>query len=60
MLGETLGLREWARDLSPLHAVGQVPIEEPSAAAMLALALATVAMLSAGALAFRRRDLVAG
>ncbi|XVX19690.1 ABC transporter permease [Actinomycetota bacterium] len=60
ILGEALDLGERLRDLSPLHAVGQVPIEDPSAAAIVILSLATMLLAAAGLGLFRRRDLVAG
>lgn len=59
-LAESLRLPGWARDLSPLHLVGNLPREDPSGAAILALAVATLLLLALSTLAFRRRDLRAG
>lgn len=59
-LGETLDLPTWARRLSPVEAVGRVPIEDPSATALLVLSVTTVALLELAQLAVRRRDLLAG
>ncbi len=60
MLAETLRLPGWARDLSPLHAVGTLPIDAASAPVIAGLAAATV-LLGAGAIALAaRRDVAAG
>ena len=37
MLAEALGLPEWARMASPFYAAGQVPIQDPDAAALLSI-----------------------
>jgi ABC-2 type transport system permease protein len=60
LLAETLRLPEWSRDLSPLHATGNVPIEPASGPALVVLALAAVLLVGAGVRRFARRDLVAG
>lgn len=60
LLAETLRLPGWARDLSPLHAAGRVPIEDPSTAALVVTALLTVLLVAGGVARFGRRDLVAG
>ena len=60
LLAETLRLPGWARDLSPLHAVGTLPIDAPDVTATVVLgALAVVLGAAAPALA-ARRDLAAG
>ena len=60
LLAETLRLPGWARDLSPLHAVGTLPIDAPDVTATVGLgALAVVLGAAAPALA-ARRDLAAG
>lgn len=60
MLADTLRLAEWARDLSPLHHVGRVPIDPVSVPATVWLAAIAVALLVAAALRWRSRDLAAG
>lgn len=60
LLAETLRLPEWARDLSPLHAVGNVPIEDPNAAALVVTALLAASLVACGVARFRRRDLLTG
>lgn len=60
MLAETLRIPEWARDLSPLHATGNLPIEDAHTGALLVMASASVLLLVAGLARFRRRELVAG
>ncbi|MGC5024888.1 hypothetical protein ACLQ3K_09040 [Tsukamurella sp. DT100] len=60
LLAETLRLPGWARDLSPLHAVGTLPIDAPDLTATVVLgALAVVLGAATPALA-ARRDLAAG
>lgn len=60
ILGDTLRLPSWARGLSPLWHTGRVPLEDPSATALLVMSgLAAVLWLAAVAL-FGRRDLRAG
>ena len=59
-LAETLRIPDWARDLSPLHLVGDLPQEDPALAAVLGLAAAAVVAFAASALAIGRRDLRAG
>jgi ABC-2 type transport system permease protein len=56
-LAETLSLPEWARDLSPVHLVGDLPREDVDAAASVVLAAGTLLLLAVSVAAFRRRDL---
>lgn len=56
-LAETLRIPEWARDLSPLHLVGTLPQEDPSAIAIAGLIAGAAVLFAASATAFRRRDL---
>lgn len=60
LLGDTLQLPTWARDLSPVEQLGQVPIVdvEPTVVASM-LAAAALALVTALPL-LRRRDLAAG
>ncbi|WP_336921622.1 ABC transporter permease [Aquipuribacter sp. SD81] len=60
VLGDSLDLPGWARAVSPLHHVPQVPLEAASAGAPLALAGVAVVLLGLGLAAFRRRDLTTG
>ncbi len=60
VLADTLRLPDWSRDLSPVHAAGRVPIEDPNATALVVLTVLAVALLAGGLLRFRRRELVAG
>lgn len=60
LLAETLRLPGWARNLSPLHAVGQVPIEDPSGPALILLVGLTGVVAGVALVRFRVRDLVAG
>lgn len=59
-LGETLDLPTWARRISPVEAVGRVPIEDSSTPAMAVLVGAAVVLMAAGDAVVRRRDLLAG
>ena len=59
-LGDTLDLPGWARDLSPLEAVGRIPVEAANEAVVVAMAAAAAAGWVASALGFGRRDLRAG
>lgn len=60
LLGETLRLPGWSRDLSPVHAVGRVPVEDPNAGALVVCAVLAAALLAGGLARFRTRQLVAG
>lgn len=60
IVGEPLRLPEWSRDLSPLHLVGQVPMEAASRPATVALAAALLAALALGLWGSGRRDLARG
>lgn len=60
MLAETLRLPEWSRHLSPLYAVGQVPIEDPDAAALTVMATLITVLLGGGLAQFHRRELATG
>ncbi len=55
-LGETLKLPDWAQNLSPLRAVGTVPVDDVSAQAEWVLAAVAVVLCAAGAVGFRLRD----
>lgn len=57
VLGETVDLPDWAAGLSPVHAVGGVPVDEVSAGVELALLGVGLVLSAAGAFGFRRRDL---
>lgn len=59
-LAETLDLPGWARDLSPFHLVGEVPLEDPRWGPIAALALATLTLTAVAVVAADRRDLRAG
>lgn len=56
-LGTTLGLPDWMINLSPLHHVGQPPIEPASGSALIALGLVALVLLIGSVVLFRRRDL---
>lgn len=56
LLGDTFDLPEWARAISPIHAVGRVPGESISGWAETWLVVIAVAMFVVGLGAFRRRD----
>lgn len=60
MLGETLRLAPWARDLSPFEHTGRVPLVEPDATALWVLTGLSAALLVLGGAWFARRDLIAG
>ena len=59
-LDEALRLPEWSRDLSPLHLVGRLPIDDVDQLATVGLGAAAVLLLGATVLRFSRRDLAAG
>lgn len=58
-LAETLQLPEWARNISPLHLVGQLPQEEINVWAVAGLAAGGAAMLAISVGLMSRRDLEA-
>lgn len=60
LLGEPLRLPEWARDLSPLHWVGQLPVESANATAIWTLAVGCLLGLGVGLAGYQRRDLLRG
>ncbi|HSO66200.1 MAG TPA: polyketide antibiotic transporter [Ornithinibacter sp.] len=57
IFGVLLELPGWAMDLSPIEATPRVPYEELTVAPLLVLAGIGLALVVAGALGFRRRDL---
>lgn len=59
-LSEALRLREWARDLSPLHLVGVLPRQTVSVTMTCALAAAGTLLVLGAFIRFCRRDLRAG
>lgn len=60
MLAETMRLPSWARNLSPLYAVGQVPVDSPDRVALGVMGVLVVVLAVGGLLRFGRRDLAAG
>ena len=58
MLGETLRLPDWARQTSPLHAVGNLPVDDPDAAVLVCMAIVAVALAVFSQSAFGRRDVL--
>lgn len=59
-LADALDLPTWARRLSPVDAVGRVPIEDPRLGTLVAFSVAAGVLALVGAVAFARRDLRAG
>ncbi len=57
LLGETLRLPDWAMDLSPFQHTPQVPAEAWAAGPLLALVAVAGALVAAGLVGLRRRDL---
>ena len=57
VFGVLLELPQWAMDLSPVEAGPRVPYEQLSVAPLLVLGGLAVALVVAGFLGFRRRDL---
>ncbi|WP_249368975.1 MULTISPECIES: hypothetical protein [unclassified Actinomyces] len=57
---EALRLPEWARDLSPAHMVGSLPVEDPDLRVVAGQCLAATALLALSLLVFSRRSLRAG
>ncbi|WP_106850232.1 ABC transporter permease [Blastococcus sp. Marseille-P5729] len=60
ILAEALQLAGWARDLSPLYVVGNVPIGPADGTAIAVLVGIALALVVGGLWRFSRRDLVAG
>ncbi len=60
LLAETLRMPGWARELSPLHAVGTLPIDTLDATATVVLGALAVALGAAAPALAARRDLAAG
>jgi ABC-2 type transport system permease protein len=56
-LGGLLSLPDWLRGLSPYEHLPQVPIEEVAVAPLVTLTLVAVALVVAGTVGFRRRDI---
>lgn len=56
MFGPLLDLPGWALDLSPIEVAPRVPWEDLSAGPLLGLTALTAALVVAGLVAFRRRD----
>ena len=57
LMGDPLGMPDWARVLSPFHHVPQLPGDEVGLGALLALTLAAIALVAVGLAGFRRRDI---
>ena len=60
LLGDTLRLPQWSRDLSPLHHAGRVPLDPVSFGALAGTGAAVAALATVAWLRFRSRDLAAG
>ncbi|WP_420176809.1 ABC transporter permease [Luteococcus sp. OSA5] len=60
ILGEPLRLPQWAKDLSLLQLIGQVPLEAGDRVATAAIAVTTACALGVAILLHRRRDLLRG
>ncbi len=58
MFGPSLGLPQWAQDLSPFTHVPKVPAVDVDAVPLLALTAVGIALAAAGIVAIRRRDLL--
>ncbi len=56
-LGALLSLPEWFRGLSPYEHLPQVPIEDVAITPLVVLTLLAAALVTLGALGFRRRDI---
>lgn len=59
-LADTLQLAEWSRLLSPLHAVGQLPQDDPAFTVVVGLGAGAVLLLLGSLAVFGRRDLSTG
>ncbi|WP_051485986.1 ABC transporter permease [Nocardioides sp. J54] len=60
MLGELLGLPDWAEAVSPYSHLAEVPRESWEAWPSLALVVVAAALTAAGIAGFRRRDIASG
>lgn len=60
LLADTLQLDDWARNLSPLHLSGQVPVDAPNSAALILLGIASVVVFAVSLTIFGRRSVKAG
>lgn len=60
LLGDLLGLPDWARSISPLHHVPLVPDAEMEAWPLVIMGILAVLLAAIGLFGLRRRDLVAG
>lgn len=60
LLAEALRLPEWARDLSPAHMVGVLPVDDPDLGVIAVQGAAALILLAASLILFQRRDLRAG
>jgi ABC-2 type transport system permease protein len=58
LFGPSLGLPQWAQELSPFTHVPKVPAADVTVAPLVALLAICLALASAGVAAIRRRDLV--
>lgn len=59
-LGDMLGLPDWAKDVSPLGHVPQLPSADLEGGPLLVMGLVAVALVAVGLLGLRRRDVAAG
>ena len=59
-LAEALHLPEWARDISPAHMVGSLPVDDPDPQVIAGQCAAAAALLALSLLVFSRRSLRAG
>ncbi len=57
-IGSVLGFSQWVLDLSPFSHTPRLPGAEVDAGALVALSVLAVALIGAGLVAYRRRDLV--
>ncbi|TFV79514.1 hypothetical protein E4P39_02505 [Blastococcus sp. CT_GayMR19] len=60
LFAESFDWPEWISNLSPLAQTPTLPAESWSATPVLTLLVLATALLAAGAVAFRRRDLTTG
>lgn len=60
LLAEALRLPEWARDLSPAHLVGNLPVDEPDVGVLVGQCAAAAVLLALSLVVFCRRSLRAG
>ncbi|AWE43409.1 ABC transporter [Actinobaculum sp. 313] len=59
-LAEALQLPEWARDISPAHMVGVLPVDTPDPRVIVGQLAAATVLLGCSLFIFRRRSLKAG